>query len=122
MRTEHLAETMVTLPGGVVLDDGRRLCQAHLRPLTGREEEWVADHLGAPSVRAVTRLLSACLLRLDDLPASRELVEGMLVGDRDFLILQLRRATLGETISAVLTCPACNARMDIDFQADDVPI
>ena len=119
---EPIADGICTLPGGLVLEDGRCLSQAELRPLYGREEEWLARHPRAPSAVAVTHLLSACLLRLDDQPAHRDQVGRLLVCDRDYLMLHLRRITLGETIRAVLTCPACTAKMDVDFQAADVPV
>jgi hypothetical protein len=117
-----MVDEVYTLPGGLVLEDGRRFSQAELRPLSGHEEEWLARHPRVPSAVAVTYLLSACLLRLDDQPVHRAQVGRLLVGDRDYLMLHLRRLTLGDTIRAVLTCQACTAKMDVDFQAADVPI
>jgi hypothetical protein len=37
-------------------------------------------------------------------------------------MIQLRRITLGQGVSAVVTCPACAQRMDVDFEADAVPV
>lgn len=122
MRDNTLSETSFELPGGLVLENGRRLAQAELRPLTGREEEWLASHPGTPCARAVTRLLSACLLELDGEPVNHMQVQRLLVGDRDFLMLQLRRLTLGSHFRAVVVCPACDAKMDVDFEADEIPI
>lgn len=112
----------VQLPGGVVLDDGRCLAEAELRALTGREEDWLAGHPTAPSAVTTTYLLNACLVGLGDVIPNLALVRRMLVGDRDYLMLQLRRLTLGEQISAVMMCPACRARMDVDFLIADVPV
>jgi hypothetical protein len=120
MPTAQLSEVVCHLPGGLVLDDGQRLRRAALRPLTGHEEEWVAQHPDAPSAQLVTGLLSACFLKLDDVAVEPGLVRQMLVGDRDFLILQLRRLSLGERFAAVLACPACAAKMDVEFLAHDV--
>jgi hypothetical protein len=44
------------------------------------------------------------------------------VGDRDYLILQLRRITLGEEFHAVFACPACGTKMDVNFETKDVPV
>jgi hypothetical protein len=118
----HLSETIFELPGGLVLENGRRLNQAKLRPLNGYEEEWLASHPSTPSARVVSWLLNDCLMGLDDEPPDREQVPRLLVGDRDYLMLQLRRMTLGEHFHAVLSCPACSANMDVDFEASDVPI
>jgi len=108
------------LPGGLVLDDGRRLGRAELRPLTGREEEWVTQHAATPSAHLVSKLLSACFVRLDDLAVDSEIVSKLLVGDRDYLILQLRRMTLGDRFAAVFSCPACRRAMDVEFLAQDI--
>lgn len=121
MSNQYLAEGVCTLPGGLMWED-RWLGEAELQPLTGYEEDWLAQHPGAPSALAVTKLLSACLVRLDEVPASREMASRLLCGDRDYLMVQLRRLTFGETFSAVVGCPACGAKMDIDFRADEVPV
>ena len=110
------------MPGGLVLDDGRRLGRAELRPLTGREEEWVTQHAGAPSAYLATKLLSACFVRLEDAPVNSEIVGRLLVGDRDYLILQLRRMTLGDRFAAVFSCPACKRSMDVEFLAQDIAV
>lgn len=112
----------VQLPGGLILDDGRLLDCAELRPLTGTDEEWLATHIGTPSALAVSWLLNDCLARIGDKPASPELVERLLVGDRDYLMLQLRRLAFGERFQAVIVCPACAKKMDVDFLVDEVPV
>src|SRR5256885_580231 len=116
------SDRVFPLPGGLVEEDGRRLGAAELRPLTGHQEAWLAEHAGAPSALAVTRLLSSCVVRLDDVAPGPEVIRRLLVGDRDFLMLQLRRITLGDRVLAVLTCPACGAKMDVEFLASEVPI
>jgi hypothetical protein len=105
----------------LILDD-RRLDRAEIRPLSGHEEEWLARHRGMPSALVVTRLLERCLLGIDDAPVTGDLVRCLLVGDRDYLILALRRITLGDRFHGVLPCPACEARMDVTFSAEDVPV
>ncbi|HMQ29945.1 MAG TPA: hypothetical protein PKD53_04420 [Chloroflexaceae bacterium] len=115
-------ELLVELPGGLALEDGRCLRAAVLRPLTGRAEDWLARHRGAPSALAVTRVLGLCLARLDELPGGPELARRLLVGDREFLMLRLRERTLGATIQAVFSCPACAAKMDVDLRADAVQV
>src|SRR6185436_3341318 len=110
--TELLGEAVFELPGGLALDEGRCLTRAVLRPLFGREEEWLTHATHTPSSARVTRLLSSCLVSLDGEPVTTGLVRKLLVGDRDYLMLQLRRLSLGDEVNAVLTCPACSAPMD----------
>ncbi len=109
------------LPGGLVVN-GQTLRTAELRPLTGREEDWLAHHAGVPSALAVTHLLASCLVRVGHLEPSRELAGKLLVGDRDFLMLQLRRLTLGDGVQAVVECPACDAKADVGFNVSGVPV
>src|SRR6266567_2702640 len=102
MSADELAPKTVSLPGGLFLEDDHRLADAELRPLTGREEDWLARHPGVPSAIAVTRLLGNCVLRLGGRAATPELVRRLLVGDRDYLMLQLRCITLGDDFQAVV--------------------
>ncbi len=122
MQDTTLSEATFELPGGLVLEDGRRLSRVELRPLTGREEEWLATHPGVPSAKAVTRLLNSCLRGPDGELVGLQQVQRLLVGDRDYLMLQLRSITLGDHFHAVIVCPVCDAKMDVDFTADEVPI
>jgi hypothetical protein len=117
-----LAPSIVHLPGGLVLDDGEVVDCAELRPLTGREEEWLARNPDVPSALAVTKLLSGCLLRLGNAAPPDDVARRLLVGDRDFLMLQLRAITLGDEFQPIVHCAECNQKMDISFKTNDVPV
>lgn len=114
--------THVELPGGLVLDGNRCLRKAALRPLSGREEEWLAESRNLPNAAKVTRLLNSCLVSLDDSPVTGETVRSLLVGDREYLILRLREVTLGDEVNAVLHCPACTQPMDVNFRISETPV
>src|SRR5271155_56198 len=122
MSTEHLTENTFSLPGGLMLQQDQLLNQASLRPLSGREEEWLANHQSTPSAVRVSWLLNQCLLSVDDYQVNIDLVRQLLVADRQYLMLQLRRLTLGDQVQAVVPCPACNEKMDVDFHLNDVPV
>src|SRR4029453_16324659 len=51
-----------------------------------------------------------------------DLVRQLLVADREYLIWQLRRLTLGDPIQGGVPCPACNNKMDVSFLASEVPV
>jgi len=122
MAPARVAETEVVLPGGLILEDGRRLMRAGLRALTGTEEEWLAEAREVASAAKVTRVLSSCVAALDGEPADAARIRRMLVGDRDYLVLELRRLTLGDDVVAVIACPACSAPLDAEFRVGDVPV
>jgi hypothetical protein len=119
-------ECRFPLPGGWLNADGstecRRYHSAVLRTLTGYEEAWLAQHRDVPNAIKTTRLLTACVLNLDDDEPPPDMARRMLVGDRDYLMLQLRRLTFGDRILAIVDCPACEARMNADFNASAIAI
>jgi hypothetical protein len=113
----------VTLPGGLALDGGWNRT-ALLRPLCGRDEAFLEEEAQrlAPAART-THLLARCLDALGSIaPVSEASVRSLTVGDRDALLLHLRRLTLGERISCVVTCPApaCGEKMDLDVNVSDL--
>lgn len=122
MESEFLREDTVLLPGGLVLQDGRCLRHAALQEPSGREEEWLACHAHMPSAVRVTRLLQACVVWFEDMTITGDLLRQLLVGDRDYLVLQLRRLTLGDDVHAVILCSACQTKMDTDFRISEVPV
>lgn len=118
-------EGVFTLPGGYLDDDGALHREVQLSPLTGRDEEFLA-HLDAQTCAAsvVTRLLARRLTRIG---AIREidaaLVRRLLVGDRDYLLLKLRRISFGERIYVVSSCAAadCGKPLEFKISLDDIP-
>jgi hypothetical protein len=122
MTATRVSETEVVLPGGLVLEDGRRLTRATVRALTGNEEEWLGEARGLPSARKVTSVLSSCVTSLEGEAVDTQRIRRMLVGDRDYLMLELRRLTLGDEVVAVAPCPACETSMDVEFQVSEVPV
>ena len=52
------------------MDGDRCLRQASLRPLTGREEDWLAQSRNLPHAVKVTRLLSECVLSIEGAPVN----------------------------------------------------
>jgi hypothetical protein len=111
----------VSLPGGVPL--GEQWCRsAWLRPLTGYEEEFLlgAGRLLSPAAR-VTQLLARCLQRLGPVePVGPEEVRQLAIGDREALLLHLRRLTLGEGICCLLSCPQCAKMMDLELTISEL--
>lgn len=115
--------TVVTLPGGLWLE-GKRHQEAGLRPLAGDDEAFLIEE-GAwllPAQR-VTTLLGRCLTGLGPIGrVSTEMVRSLTVGDREALLLHLRRLTLGERLQGVLGCPAaeCGERMDLELAVSEL--
>jgi len=104
----------VTLPHGLVREDGSRRTAVLLRPPTGADEAFLLERQGLSRAEVVSELLARCADGLD-----REDVRALTVGDREALLLQLRAATYGERISCTVDCGACGERMDLDVGVGD---
>jgi hypothetical protein len=116
---------MGLLPGGFWDDRGVLHREFDLAPLTGREEELLAARAAARPAALVTEVISRCVARLGDIsPVTPEVARQLLVADRHYLLLQLRRVTFGDQVRATLTCPwtECGERMSVDFSIDALPV
>ncbi len=111
----------VTLPGGLWID-GDRHQSADLRAMTGADEEFLRSFDSAvPLARQVTGLLERCVSRIGPLsPAHCDVLGELTVGDREALLLHLRRLTFGHRMQCVLDCPQCDQRLDLDLSVDQL--
>jgi hypothetical protein len=111
----------VTLPCGLKIGDQWHR-HAWLRPVTGHEEEFLlfeGKYLSAPA--RTTQLLTRCVLRVGPAePVTAELVRRMSAGDREALLLHIRRLTLGSQISCLLSCMHCKQKMDLNLEISEL--
>jgi hypothetical protein len=113
------------LPGGWLDPAGVCRQDAVVRPLRGRDEEWLYGLApSTPQASIVTDLLLRCVARIGGMRVRRDVVRALSVGDRDYLVLAVLRTTFGDRLALVLNCagPACGARMDVDLPLDAVPV
>lgn len=110
----------VELPGGIRLEGSWRR-DAVLRPLAGCDEAFLLQQGRALSPASrTTAMLARCLRGLGPLSTvTADVAKSLSVGDREALLLHLRRLTLGETMSCVLTCPTCAEKLDLELQAGE---
>lgn len=113
----------VTLPRGLFVA-GERRQDALLRPLTGEDEAFLLEDAEALSPAArTTALLARCLERLGPLErVDADAVRALTAGDREALLLELRRLSFGERLECVLTCPdaECGEAMELELRAGDL--
>lgn len=109
----------LTLPNGL-WQGGKHHRAAALRPLCGADELAAAAAVGAVSDR-VTALLGRCALALGSLtPPSIDALRALSVGDRAALALKLRALSYGARMDGALRCPHCDARLDLDLNAEQL--
>jgi hypothetical protein len=118
-----MQDSEVELPGGLRFDSGWRR-DARLRPLSGHDELFLLEEARTQSMAArTTALLARCVTRLGDAgPVRMEDVRRLRIGDREALLLHLRRLTLGEHVSCVLTCPSpqCGKPMELELSTQEL--
>ena len=94
---------------------------AFVRALTGRDEEALLERRGATLPERTSALIAHCVGRLGSIePVTEQHAGELAVGDREALVLALRRATLGDRLQCVVDCPACAEAMDLDLAISDV--
>lgn len=97
----------VALPGGVELA---------LRAVGGEDEVFILDTGGALPGERATALLSRCI------SDGGRIAPDLTVGDREALLLHLRRLTFGETLDCTLRCPAesCGEPLELALGVSDL--
>lgn len=115
----------IRLPGGWLpgLDISKVVYDATVRELTGLDEELIEK---ARQTGRIDRFLNAILVAgvetIGEQVATEDVLDGLLLGDRDFLLLEIRRATYGPEIEYHdLTCPWCNKPLDPHVTIDEIP-
>lgn len=115
----------VLLPGGYVDGAGRAHVEVALAPLTGAAEARLVEAAAADASAAelTTALLAQTVRRVGAIRrVTRELVRGLLVQDRDFLVARVRVLTVGPELWARLACQACGEELEIRLALEQLPV
>jgi hypothetical protein len=119
-------DTTVTVPGGLWLE-GVRHHQVGLRPFTGADEAFLLE-MGDDwfPAQKVTAVLARNLTHVSGHdPAGfgqnpTAIARALTIGDREALLLHLRRLTLGDRLQCIMQCPDCGEKMDLDLRVGDL--
>jgi hypothetical protein len=117
------ADDLVNLPGGLI-KDGKVIRTALVRELNGSDEEALAraSQSGNP-FHFVDRLLRCGVVQIGDSTSTDALLNEMLVGDREALILGIRNATYGDKLNVDgWRCTNCGASADLAMALDNIPL
>lgn len=97
----------VMLPVGYTDGQGHRQRRALIRKMRGHEEALLYDS-ALSAGRLVTELLRSCLIQLGEAQAPpAPMVSALYTADRNYLLMQIRRITLGDRMMAHYPCPHC---------------
>src|SRR4051794_8347656 len=103
----------VVLPVGYVGEGGRVIKSAAIRKMSGHDEALLYDTTLLPA-RLVTELIRGCLTRLGGVDTiTSEMVAGLYSADRTYLLVEIRRFTLGDRVESAHTCPGCRGEVTV---------
>ena len=111
----------VTLPRGLPGGSGWQRT-ARVRGVLESDEGLVAElrGYGLPLEQA-TALLARCVTRLGDRDSpDAAAINCLSLGDREALLLHVRRMTFGETINCLLQCPLCTEKMELQLAISEL--
>jgi len=109
---------LVTLPGGLADPFEGLIKTAEVRELTGSDEEAVARVNDAG--KSLLTILERAVVKIGDKPATKDVLDSLLAGDREMLLLAIRKATFGsEVIIGPGYCPACQFEQEFNINLED---
>ena len=110
----------VTLLAGAIVD-GALCVDAEVRELNGADEEAIATagSLG----KSLATILRRGVVRIGNRPVTEDLLDSLLAGDRDYLMLAIRRITFGDELTTGVGCGSCGAVSNTSLKlSEDVPV
>jgi hypothetical protein len=110
----------VRLPGGFI-ENGEVIKTAEVRELTGIDEEAIAK--ASTTGKALNVLLQRGLVKLGSKEATLEDLDKLLSGDRDAILIGVRRITFGETLDLSIVCGNCAESQEVSIDlVKDIPV
>jgi hypothetical protein len=100
------SETLVNLPGGYITPAGEVIKTAEVRELNGKDEEFIGK--AATLSRAFNVILSRATVNLGTESADDAVLDSLITGDRDALMLGIYKATFGPEAEIPTFCNGCD--------------
>lgn len=121
IKTVAPSNSSVILPGGFIAQDGSLIKYAEVRELNGMDEEAVSKS-GTPG-KALAAMLQRGVISIGANPVDKADLDQLLSGDRDALLIGIRRVTFGDTIEFEMSCPHCGTELELSVDLNkDIPI
>lgn len=105
------ADPVFDLLGGHVLPDGEVVMEVEVRELTGRDEEAIAK--STSTAATLQTVLVRGTVRVGGEKADAALLDRLLAGDRDWILLHIYAFTFGREVRATPFCMACDKRVNV---------
>lgn len=120
IKTVAPSSNEVLLPGGFITGDGSLVKYAEVRELTGADEEAISR--SGSTGKALMSMLQRGLVSLGSSSVSKEDLDRLLSGDRDAILIGIRKVTFGSTMEFQFPCDSCRTDLVVTVDLDeDVP-
>jgi hypothetical protein len=115
------SDTTVDLPGGYISQDGTVVKTAEVRELNGADEEAISK--AGSKAKALGVLLQRGLVKVGTEDVTKEMLDSLLSGDRDAILIGIRKVTFGDELKAMVHCYSCNEDQEtVVTLSEDVPV
>lgn len=106
-------DNVVSLPSGYIRPDGKLITTVEVRELNGLDEEALSkvDTLS----KLWSTVLSRGVVKIGDEQATEQILDNLLIGDREALILGVYKATFGNTATLEAYCQGCRELKTVSF-------
>lgn len=115
--------TEVELPAGL-WHKGEVHRNVEIVPMTGLTRKAIArkDSRANPS-KITNIILMQCVRRIGPFGnINNKILDNLVLGDKDFLLLEIRRTSMGETFKANVTCKSCSSDIEVTFNIDELDV
>jgi hypothetical protein len=111
----------VVLPGGYINSEGVLVKDAEIRELNGADEEALAK--AASPGAALNLALTRGLVKLGGVTPTSTDLDTLISGDRDAILLAIRRITFGDQATFNAYCQTCNREQEVTVDLEkDIPV
>ena len=111
------SESLVLLPGGYINSAREVVKTAEVRELTGKDEEFIGKSNSLS--KAFSGLLERAIVSIGDELVTEDMVDQLLVGDRDALLLGIYKVTFGPVAELQGFCGGCAEYKDVQIDVDE---
>lgn len=114
-------DTVYELAGGYLGPDGYIATEFEVRELNGRDEEAITR--ARTAVAMTEQVLKRGLVRVGDRKPDEMILNNLLAGDRELILIHIFAATFGREVTTERPCPKCEQTVAFTLDAiDDVPV
>jgi hypothetical protein len=110
------SDPLVNLPAGLVTPGGEVIRTAEVRELNGRDEEFIGKTTSLP--RAFNTILTRATVKIGDMEASESILDSLVSGDRDALMIGIYKATFGQEAELGAYCNGCEELKTVAIDVD----